>query len=410
MAIAEPTALRMPPPFARDRMVHSWIVVMGLANAGDAVWSIALAWTAVQIASPAVAGLVVAAGAVPRAVVLLFGGAVADRADARRVMVLFNAVRIAVLVATAGWVLANTPGVVLLTAAAVAFGICDAFYGPSSATISRRLVATEDLPRYGAAMQVSARLGTMGGSAVGGFLVALTGLAGSAAINTTTYALLLAFIAIWLKPRFALPRAAGESMLRGIRGGFAHLAAERTTRILVLSLLGLNLAVGPAVGIGLALRASAAAWGAGAVGVFEGLLALGAAAGSAIVLRWRPRYEARGGFIALAVQGVAIVATGAGPIWLTGAAAGVIGLTAGFASVLLSSTFVAVVDGAFLGRMSSITQLGDDCAMPLAMGLFGLLASVAPLWVPFAVFGGAMALLMLIPLRNPRLRALSLSS
>ncbi|WP_353111446.1 MFS transporter [Microbacterium sp.] len=403
-----PRLLRTPPPFGRDRMVHAWIGVIGLANAGDAIWSIALSWTAVQIASPAVAGLVVAAGAVPRAAILLFGGALADRADARRVMILFNALRILVLVGTAGWVLAHPPTVPMLAIAAVAFGVCDALYSPSAATLSRQLVRTEDLPRYGAAAQVSWRLGTMGGAAVGGFLVAHSGLAGGAAVDTITFALLIAFLAIWLRPRFALPRTEREPVLRGIGKGFAHLRAAALTRTLILSLLGLNLAVGPAVGIGIALRATAEGWGAGAVGLFEGLLAAGAALGSLSVLRLRPRREARAGFIALMVQGLCIVMLGLGPAWVTGTASLVLGVTAGFASVMLGSTFTAMVDAAYLGRMSAITQLGDDCLMPAAMALFGALATIAPLWVAFAVFGGGMILMMLVPLRNPRIRALSL--
>ena len=408
MSTTEPQLLHEPPRFAKDRMAHAWIVILGVANAGDAVWSLALAWTAVQITTPAMAGVIVAAGAIPRAVVLLFGGALADRANARHVMIVFNAIRIAVLVAAATWVTVATPSVAVLTIAAVAFGICDAFYGPSSSTISRQLVRTADLPSYGAAAQVSSRLGSMGGSAVGGVLVAWSGLAGSATANTVTYALVIAFIAIWMTPRFRLPREEKESMLRGITRGFRHLRSEPLTRTLLLSLLGLNLAVGPAVGIGIALRATDQGWGAGAVGIFEGLLGLGAALGSAAVLRWRPRFEARAAFLWLATQGLAIVALGFGPAWVTGAASFTIGVTAGFASVLLSSTFVAIVDAAYLGRMSSLVQLGDDCFMPLAMAIFGALAGVLPLWAPFAIFGGAMTMLMLIPLRKPPIRALSL--
>src|SRR5690606_74469 len=105
------------------------------SDAGDAVWTIALAWTAVQITSPAVAGLIVAAGTVPRALTLLFGGVIADRANARRVMMLFNALRIMVLISVALWTLSAPPTVTVLLLAAIGFGVCDAFYEPSAATI-----------------------------------------------------------------------------------------------------------------------------------------------------------------------------------------------------------------------------------------------------------------------------------
>ncbi|WP_435744426.1 MFS transporter [Microbacterium sp. PMB16] len=408
MTVVEPLQLSEPPAFSRDRRVQAWIGVKALSDAGDALWTIALAWTAVQIASPAVAGLIVAAGTVPRAIVLLFGGVLADRANARRVMLLFNVLRVGVLVAVALWVLATPPTVAVLLFAAIAFGVCDAFYEPSAGTIARQLVRPTDLPSYSAVAQTASRLGTMGGAAVGGVVVAHVGLSGSATVNALTFTVVVAFIAIWLRPRFALPRAEKESALRGIARGFAHLKDAPTTRTLVIALSGLNLAVGPAVGIGLALRALDEGWGAPAVGLFEALLGLGAALGAISVARWRPRREAYAGFWALVVQGAAIVALGFGPLWTVAAAAFVIGATAGYASVLLSSTFAATVDTAYLGRMGAITRLGDDCLMPVAMAAFGALASATVLWVPFALYGGAMAALMILPLSNRTFRELSL--
>ena len=408
MTITEPAVITEPPVFRRDVRVHAWIAVKALSDAGDALWTIALAWTAVQIASPAIAGLIVAAGTVPRAIILLWGGVIADRADPRRVMLLFNVLRIGVLIGVALWVLATPPSVTVLLVAAIAFGVCDAFYEPSAGTIARQLVRASDLPSYGAVAQTASRLGTMAGSAAGGVLVAHLGLSGSASANTLTFVVVVAFIAIWLRPRFVLARAPKESALRGIGRGFAHLREAPTTRTLVIALSGLNLAVGPAVGIGLALRANDEGWGAQAVGLFEALLGLGAALGAVCVARWRPRHEALGGFWALVVQGAAIVALGVGPIWTVAASAFVIGCTAGFASVLLSATFSATVDTAYLGRMGSLTRLGDDCLMPLAMAAFGALATATALWVPFAVFGGAMMALMALPLRNRVFREMTL--
>ena len=405
----DPVQLSEPPAFRRDRRVHAWIAVKALSDAGDALWTIALAWTAVQTASPAIAGLIVAAGTIPRAIVLLFGGVIADRSDARRVMMLFNVLRVGVLVSVALWVFATPPTVGVLLFAAIAFGVCDAFYEPSAGTVARQLVRPGDLPSYGALAQTASRLGTMAGAAIGGVLVAYTGLVGSAAVNALTFSLVIAFIAIWLRPRFLLARAAKESTLQGIARGFSHLGSHPTTRTLVIALSGLNLAVGPAVGIGLALRAHDEGWGAQAVGLFEALLGLGAAFGAVSVVKWRPRREAFAGFWALVVQGAGIIALGWGPAWAVATAAFVIGATAGYASVLLSATFSATVDAAYLGRMGSITRLGDDCLMPVAMAGFGLLASITAVWVPFALFGGTMMALMVLPLSNRTFRQLALA-
>ncbi|WP_298864262.1 MFS transporter [uncultured Microbacterium sp.] len=406
---AEPTLLREPPAFRRDRLVQAWLVIKALSDAGDAIFTIAFAWTAVQIASPAVAGIVVAAGTVPRAIVLLVGGAYADRKDARRLMVVFNVLRVGVLVTVAIWCLAEPPTVALLLIASIAFGLCDAFFEPAAGTMPRQLVAPADLPAYSALSQTLSRLGTMAGSAAGGFLVAAFGLSGSAALNTVTYVVVIVFIVLWLRPRFALPRASAEqSVLRGVADGFRHLGRERATRTLVIALSGLNLAVSPAISIGLPLQATARGWGAGAVGVFEALVGGGAMIGALVVVRRRPQREAIGGFAALVVQGAGIIALGIGSSVVVGAGCLTIGFTAGFASALLSSTFAATAAPDYLGRLGSILRLGDDCLMPAAMALFGLLAGILPLWAPFALYGGAMALLMIMPLRNPGIRSIRL--
>ena len=407
----EPRMLRQPPAFSRDRMVQTWLLVKALSDAGDAVFTIAFAWTAVQIASPAVAGLVIAAGTVPRAVVLLIGGAYADRGNARRLMVVFNALRVVVLVTVAIWCLATPPTVALLLIASVAFGLCDAFFEPAAGTMPRQLVAPADLPAYSALSQTLSRLGTMAGAATGGFLVAAFGITGSAAMNTLTYTIVIAFIVLWLRPRFALPRASTEqNVLRGVTDGFRHLRTEHATRTLVIALSGLNLAVGPAIAIGIPLQATQRGWGAEAVGILEALVGGGAMIGALVVVKWRPRHEARGAFIALIVQGAGIVALGIGSPYVVGAGALVIGVTAGFASALLSATFAATAAPDFLGRLGSILRLGDDCLMPVAMAAFGALAGILPLWVPFTLYGGAMALLMTVPLSKRTFREMSLRS
>jgi hypothetical protein len=248
----------------------------------------------------------------------------------------------------------------------------------------------------------------MSGAALGGAVVARWGLGGSAAANAVTFAVVVAYLALALRPRYPLPRAAAEPVLRGVVRGFAHLRDEPTTRTLVLTLSGLNLAVSPALALGVALRAQQGGWGAGAVGVLQALVGLGAAAGSLALVRWRPRREAVTGFWFLVLQGLAIAGIGVGSLLTTALACAVIGVTAGAASSLLGAVFVASVEGEYLGRMASITRLGDDVLMPVAMAAFGALAGTAGVGAACAVYGVAMALLMVVPLTRPAVRRLSL--
>jgi MFS family permease len=396
------------PRLRDDRLALGWLLVKGLSDAGDALWTVAVAWTAVHVASPAVAGLVVAAGTLPRALVLLLGGVVADRREARRVMLVVNAVRIVVLVVTATWVLTAGTTVPILVAAVVAFGVCDALYEPSAATIGRQLVRPEQLPAYTGASQTISRLGSMAGAAVGGIVVAAWGLGGGATANAVTFAVVVGYLVLVLRPRYPLPRAKAEPVLRGVARGFGHLRDEPTTRTLVLTLSGLNLAVSPALALGVALRAQEAGWGVGAVGLMQALVGLGAAAGAVSLLRWRPDREAVVGFWLLVLQGIAIAGIGVGTLLTTAVACTIIGVTAGAASSLLGATFTALVDGEYLGRMVSITRLGDDVLMPLAMAAFGAIAGAAGVTAACATYGLTMAAAMALPLSRPVIRGLSL--
>lgn len=395
------------PPFRRDRLVHGLIVVGALSRGGDTVWLVAMAWTAVHLASPAVAGVVLAAGTVPRAAVLLYGGVVADRVDALRLMRLTNLLRALVLAAGAALWWSGATSLGLLVAIAVAFGVADALYNPASATVPRQLVRPDDLPAYYGLSQTVQRAGNMGGAVLGGVLVAVWGLGAAAGVDAATFLLQAAYLAV-VRPRFPLERSKPERAFRSIVAGFGHLRANPATRTVVFTLTGLNLAVDPALDLGVALRAAHEGWGAHTVGTSEALVGLGAVAGSLLMVRYRPRRIAVFGFGTLAGQGVAIVLLGVGGRWLLFTGCVGIGVTAGIASAALGALFATVVAPAYLGRMSSIQALGDDVFMPAANAVFGAVAAATALVVPFVGFGGAMAVLMLVVLRNRVIRGITL--
>ncbi|GGU43805.1 MFS transporter [Nocardioides albus] len=396
------------PRFRRDRKVHAQIAVDALSTGGDAAWTVAVAWTAVQLASPAVAGLIVAAGTIPRAAVLLFGGVVADRVDALRLMRITNLVRAVVVAAVAVVDLTHGISVGLLVAASVCFGVADAFYTPSSATIPRQLARPEDLPAYYGVAQTARRIGTMAGAALGGVLVAMSGIWAVALMDAATFLVHAAFLLV-LRPRFPLPRATAESALAGIRAGFGYLRGHPATRTVVLSLSGLNLAVGPAMTLGIAVRAEAEGWGPSMVGLASALVGAGAVLGALGLVPVRPRRIAAWGYGMLVVQGLVIMSLGFGDRVLTGIGCVVIGITAGAASTMLSAVFASVVEPDYHGRMASIQALGDDVFMPGANATFGALASATAVAVPFVAFGGAMALMMLAALGRKTVRTLEIA-
>ncbi|MEV6286417.1 MFS transporter [Kribbella sp. NPDC051770] len=383
------------PPLRRDRRVQAWILSAGISQAGDVAWYVGLAWSATQVTSPAGAGLVMGIGALPRALVLLWGGALADRLDARRTMIVANLGRILVLAGAAAVTALSGISLALLLVVAVLFGVVDALYAPASGTMPRRMVHPDDLVKLAAGTQLANRLAVFAGAPLGGFLVAHGGLAAVMVVNAISFAVIAVALLWVVRPRLPQVRSEGTSVRADLRAGFGYLRRDLPARTLVIAFFGLNLCVGPVLAVGLVQRTSAAGWGAGALGLFQACSGLLAAAGAVLAMRWKPSNLARAGLLALILQAAGCAAIGVVPRAGVFVAMGVIGFTAGLASAQLSAAFQQTIAPAYLGRTSSIVSLSDDALMPVAMTAFGALISVAG--IPFAcgLLGAVFALLMI---------------
>jgi MFS family permease len=208
------------PPLSRDRRVHAWILSGAVSEAGDVAWYVGLAWSAAQVASPAGAGLVMGVGALPRALILLFGGALADRLDARRTMIAANLGRIVVLVGAALVVAATGLSTALLLTVAILFGAVDALYNPASGTLPRRMVRSDDLVRLAATRQLASRLAVFVGAPLGGLLVAQGGLVAVMVADAISFGVIALALAFVVRPRFLRPAPSGHSIRRDLSAGF----------------------------------------------------------------------------------------------------------------------------------------------------------------------------------------------
>jgi MFS family permease len=383
------------PPLRRDVRVMAWVVASSLSRVGDVAWFIGLAWTAVHVAGPAGAGLVMGIGSVPRAAILLIGGAYADRLDARRTMVIANLARIAVLIAAIAVVETQESSLVLLLVVAVVFGLVDGLYDPASGTMPRQLVRPEDLAAVSSMFQLGSRTATLIGAPLGGFLVATGGLSDVMVFDAISFAVIAVVLAALIRPRFPLERSAGKSVRSDLVDGFRYLRGAPSARTLTIALSGLNVFVGPITAVGVVLRTRAEGWGATNLGVFEACIGAAAAVGAVIAMRWRPAAPARAGLLILVGQAAACVAIGFAPYAGVIGCMLTIGITAGLASAFLSGAFQRTIDPAYLGRTGSMVMLSDEALMPLAMTGFGALAAGTSLVTACAVTGAGFAALVL---------------
>lgn len=155
----------------------------------------ALGWAASAHGGGA-AALVLTAISVPRALLLLVGGVVADRWPPRAILTVADTVMLAAALALLAVVsVAGTPLWLLVCFALVA-GAVSAVYVPMSGTIARRLVSDDAVPQALALQASSSQLIQLVGPPIAGALIGLVGLAGVAAVDACTFALVIGAVQV----------------------------------------------------------------------------------------------------------------------------------------------------------------------------------------------------------------------
>ena len=111
---------------------------------GDQFHFVALAWLVLQLTGSGLAvGTVLMVAGIPRAIFILVGGAFADRASPRSVMLISNALRAAFVGVLAILVLSGSAELWQLYVLAAVFGIVDAFFWPALSAMVPMLVVED---------------------------------------------------------------------------------------------------------------------------------------------------------------------------------------------------------------------------------------------------------------------------
>lgn len=395
------------PRLRSDRTVQTWAAAACISAVGDRIWQIALAWTAVRVAAPGVAGLVIGSSTVSRAALMLIGGAIADRRATRPILIAANSARVLVLAVGLGIVFAAGPSLPLLVFVSLAFGAADALGNPAMGTMPRQMVRAQDLGAAAALFGLAGRVALFVGAPIGGILIATGGLSASLLADLLSFVVIGVVIWTLLRPRYPIARTRGGSVLGDLRAALKYVGGNQSVRTLVIALCGLNIFVSPVLAVGVALRVHSAGWPALWLGMTDGALGVGGAIGALTGIRWRPDKPAFTGFLLLAVQGGAAAAIGIPSRGAIIVAAGIVGLTAGAASAMLSGAFQSTIAPEYLGRVGSLNNLTDQALMPLAMALFGVAAGKIGISATAGLAGAAMTALVLWSASRPAIRALT---
>jgi hypothetical protein len=375
----------------------------GISHLGDQFHLVALPWLVLTLThDPLQLGLVLALAGIPRAVLMLIGGAFADRHSPRTIMLVSDVLRFALVAAIATAVLTGTVQLWMVYILALAFGVVSGFFLPAAEAALPRLVDKGQLESGNALMMGVDQLANFIGPAAAGTLIAVFGMAsvaGSHVASLTGIGVALAIDAasfvvsagtlLMLRSLPALGAGAGQHPLAAVAEGLRFAWSRPGFRWLVGMTATANFLIAGPLMVGIPVLAQtrfpqgAAAYGlilsAYAAGNLLGYLGAGAvprvssAVFTAIVVGLFL------GFGAVVAALAFITST-----WLAVALMAALGIGNGYIAVTVMSTLQRMTPETMLGRVMSMLMLAMIGLMPLSQAFAGAAIRLGPaaLFVP----------------------------
>jgi MFS family permease len=345
---------------------------------GDQFYLVALPWLVLELTGSGLAvGTMLMVAAVPRAVLMLMGGALSDRFAPRRILLATTWIRM-VLVATVAivtwmhWV--QLWHLYFLSAL---FGTADAFALPASQALLPTVVERDQLTSANAMFSGAMQASVLLGPAPAGLVIGAWGSATAFFVDAASF--LFAIVPLAALPVRPLPTAhaqQGTTMWRSVADGLSYVWNDAALRSLVVIIAGLNLwAMGPIV-VGMPVLAKFRFGSSAAFGTMVSCFGGGALAGMMLVGLFRP--TRRRGYLFLSfvfVESAGIVAMPfCDRLWLLAVLMVLIGICGGIANVAMMAWIQGHVDHALMGRVMSVIMFAAVGLMPVSLALAGLVA------------------------------------
>jgi MFS family permease len=360
--------------------VLRWLLAYTSSVTGDSVYFVTLSWAASRALGPTAAGVVLALGAVPRALLMLGGGVVADRFGPWRVLIGSDLVR-CVLVMAAALAVAGRVQLGPLAALAIGFGVVDALFMPAVGALPPVLVAAENLARVQGMRVLGVRAANLAGPVLAGVVLGFGGTSAAFLAAGVLFGASLVLLVTLRIPRRAVVPAAGQSMWRQFTEGLLYVKRQAELRRLVI-VIGLSeLCFSGPIAVAVVILVDQRHWGSATAGWILGAFSVGGAAVAGLMAvlaervgRVRPMLTLTGSLVLTGA--LLLVWGGLGRLGAIAVAAG-LGAATGVTMVVANARLQTTAAPHYLGRVTSVTTL---CTLGLSPLLFPLVGVVAAAW------------------------------
>jgi MFS family permease len=361
---------------------------------GDGIFPIALAFAVLELGgSPTDLGIVLTAGILPQALLVLIGGVWADRLPRRTIMLVSDAARAAIQAATALLLLSGHAQIWHLVMLYGLNATAQAFFMPAATALVPQVTPAGHLQTANALLGITRSLAFGAGAALGGAFVSLASPGGAVALDACTF--LVSAACLWGVS--GARTAAGDkasSFLAELRDGFAEVRRHRWLSVgLLNAFLFVMIVVAPFEVIGPVVARSELG-GAFAWGVILTGFSVGTLLGGIVMLRVeleRPMFVA--GVLFFATCFAPLLLALPGPVWSITLAYVGEGFAVGIFVTTWETALQSHIPAEKLARVGAWDWLGTIGGMPLGYALTGPI--VALVGVRATLVGVAVAAFLL---------------
>ena len=366
--------------FASGPFRNLWAATT-LSLFGDFFSVVAIAWLVLQLTGSSLAlGSVLIAGAIPRAALMVVGGAFADRLSPRVTMLASMSLRALLVAPLAVLVITGRVQMWEVYVISFVFGTVDAFFLPARSSVLPKIVADHELEPGNAVLNVTGMLAAILGPALAGVVVTAVGTGWAFAADAACFALGVLFVLLLSTPQGT---ARAEPAIGNIGGeilvGVRYVWADVGICAILIVIAVIDFAAAGALDVGLPTLAHDR-YGAGALGLGLTLGAWGVGAtigaGGAGFIPAPKRL----GWMLIGVCvwiGVGIAVVGVLPTLVPAAVTmALCGISTGSINTYGISWLQRRVDPAMQGRVMALVMTASVGLAPVALALAGIMAEI----------------------------------
>ena len=364
---------RAPHPLRNAKFRSLWIGAT-ISLLGDQFYLVALPWLILQMTGSGVAlGTILMAAAIPRAVLMLMGGAVTDRISPRRILMTTASARTVFVGAIAALVWLHVLHLWFLYVLAFGFGVADAFSFPAGGAFLPSLVEQDQLVQANATMQGTTQLTMIAGPAPAGVIVKLFGSAWAFFLDAVSFLFVIA--ALWRLPDPPQNQTQGKPGLwKSIGEGLTYVNQDTALRSLMLIAAVLNFCLAGPISVGLAALSKQRFDSATAYGFLVAAVAAGGLTGTLSAALFARSHLGALLLGVSALMGICTASVGfLHSIWLIAGVLFVLGLASGSVGVHINAWFQKRVPREKLGRVVSVLMFAAVGLMPVSLAVAGVL-------------------------------------